>query len=134
MNADAVDLSRFYSRGGKILIFHGVSDPVFSINDIIAWLREVDRRENGRASRFVRLFAVPGMNHGGGGPATDRFDAFGALVAWRERGVAPEQLIATAGPATPWPGRTRLLCPYPQQPRRVGVDIESAASFHCVNP
>lgn len=134
MNADAVDLRRFTARGGKILMFHGVSDPVFSINDTIAWLKRVDRFEKGKADRFVRLFAVPGMNHGGGGPATDQIDAFSALVAWREAGVAPASLIGTARAGTPWPGRTRLLCPFPQQPRRTGGDIESAASFRCVTP
>ena len=61
-------------------------------------------------------------------------DAFGALVAWRERGVAPEKLVATAGPNTPWPGRTRLLCPYPQQPRRTGMEMEKAESFGCFHP
>jgi feruloyl esterase len=160
MNADAVDLSAFSGRGGKMLVFHGVSDPVFSINDTIAWWNAVDAVERGRApptvepqrgrrgrvapapplaeaasaSRFVRLFAVPGMNHGGGGPATEQFDAFGALVAWRERGVAPEKLVAAAGPNTPWPGRTRLLCPYPQQPRRTGMEMEKAESFGCFQP
>ncbi len=134
MDADAVDLSRFVKRGGKMLIFHGVSDPVFSINDTIAWLKRVDAHEHGKAARFVRLFAVPGMNHGGGGPATDQIDAFSALAAWREKGIAPASLVGRAREDTPWPGRTRLLCPYPQQPRRFGADIESAASFRCVTP
>ncbi len=134
MNADAVDLRRFTARGGKILIFHGVSDPVFSINDTIAWLKRVDARESGHADRFVRLFAVPGMGHGGGGPAADQIDAFSALVAWREQGAAPASLVGTARANTPWPGRTRLLCPFPQQPRRTGDDIESVASFRCVTP
>ena len=134
MNADSTDLSRFVARGGKMLMFHGVSDPVFSIKDTIAWLSRVDAREHGRAARFVRLFAVPGMNHGGGGPSTDQIDAFSALVRWREEGVAPASLVGRARANTPWPGRTRLLCPYPQQPRRVGTDIESAASFRCERP
>ncbi|MBN9318236.1 MAG: tannase/feruloyl esterase family alpha/beta hydrolase, partial [Caulobacterales bacterium] len=134
MNADSGDLSEFNRRGGKLLIYHGVSDPVFSINDTIAWLEKVNVMDRGQASKFVRLFPVPGMNHGQGGPATDQFDAFGALVAWRERGVAPTQFTATARPGTPWPGRTRLLCAWPQQPRYQGGDKESAASFRCVNP
>jgi len=134
MNADAVDLSRFTARGGKLIIYHGVADPVFSINDAIAWFKAVDAREGGHADRFLRLYAVPGMNHGGGGPATDQFDAFDALVAWRERGAPPAALVATARASSPWPGRTRLLCPYPSQPRFAGGDIERAQSFHCVRP
>ena len=131
MHADATDLSAFTRRGGKIILFHGVSDPVFSILDTLRWLKAVDRRAQGQSGRFVRFYPVPGMNHGGGGPATTRFDIFSQLVAWREGGVAPGAITATAGPDTPWPGRSRLLCPYPQQPRRTGPDSESAASFRC---
>jgi len=131
MNADSPDLSSFTGHGGKLLIYHGVSDPVFSINDTIAWLGAVDRREKGKASRFVRLFAVPGMNHGGGGPATDQADFFSALVAWTEQGVAPESFVATARSGTNWPGRTRLLCTFPKVGRYVGGDIEKASSFAC---
>ena len=134
MHADATDLSRFTSRGGKILIYHGAADPVFSLNDTIRWVQAVDRHEGGKADRFLRLYAVPGMNHGGGGPATDQFAAFDALVAWREQGVAPASLVATARPGSPWPGRTRLLCPYPQQARYVSGDSERAQSFHCIKP
>jgi hypothetical protein len=134
MHADATDLSRFTSRGGKLLIYHGAADPVFSLNDTLAWVKAVDAREQGRANRFMRLYAVPGMNHGGGGPATDQFAAFDALVAWREKGIAPGPLVAAARPGTPWPGRTRLLCPYPQQARYVSGDSERAQSFHCIQP
>ena len=82
----------------------------------------------------MRLFAVPGMNHGGGGPSTDSIDLFGALVAGTEHGQAPASLVATAREGTAWPGRTRLLCPYPRQPRHVRGDTENAASFACKMP
>lgn len=131
MHADATDLSAFTARGGKIIIFQGVSDPVFSINDTLRWLDAVNRREKGKAGRFVKFYAVPGMNHGRGGPATDRFDIFSQLVAWREQGRVPASIVATAGGDTPWPGRTRLLCPFPQRPHRVGADSEKAGSFIC---
>jgi len=131
MHADATDLGAFTARGGKVIIFQGVSDPVFSINDTLRWLEAVDSREKGKAGRFVKFYAVPGMNHGRGGPATDRFDIFSQLVAWREKGIAPTAIVATAGEDTPWPGRTRLLCPYPRQPRLVGADSETAKSFIC---
>jgi hypothetical protein len=134
MNADATDLSRFTKRGGKILIYHGTADPVFSLLDTIRWVDAMDRREGGKADRFLRLYAVPGMNHGGGGPSTDQFAAFDALVSWREQGAAPGQLVATARSGSPWPGRTRLLCPYPQQARYVSGDSERAQSFHCTKP
>jgi feruloyl esterase len=134
MHADATDLSPFTKRGGKLLIYHGVSEPVFSVNDTIAWVKAVDRRANGHADAFLRLYAVPGMNHGGGGPATGQFAAFDALVAWREQGKAPGVLVATAGRDTPWPGRTRPLCAWPEQARYAGGDKEKAESFRCARP
>ena len=132
ISARSPDLSAFRSRSGKLIVPHGVSDPVFSINDTLAWYREVERRTSGEAATFVRVFPVPGMTHCGGGPATDRYDAFGALVSWVERGQAPERILASAGPAAPWPGRTRPLCPYPQMARYKGTgNIDQAESFAC---
>jgi len=132
MKADATDLSAFKRRGGKLVVAHGVSDPVFSILDTIAWWDGVNRAERGRAADFVRFFAIPGMNHCAGGPSTDQFDAFGALVQWVEHGTAPERIVATAREGTPWPGRTRPLCAYPTQARYTGTgSIESADSFVC---
>ena len=93
MKADSTDLSAFKARGGKLVLVHGVSDPVFSILDTIAWWKDLYRINAGCASDVARLFAVPGMNHCTGGPSTDQFDAFGALVNWVEKGTAPERIL-----------------------------------------
>ena len=117
---------------GKMIVQQGASDPVFSLNDTLAWYREVQKLSGGSAADFVRVFPVPGMAHCSGGPATDQFDALGALVNWVEKGVAPDRIVAKAGPTSPWPGRTRRLCPYPQIARYVGSgSIEDAANFVC---
>jgi len=132
MLASSTDLSGFKTHGGKLLITQGVSDPIFSINDTISWINEINKLNKGKASDFVRFFAVPGMNHCGGGPSTDRYDAFNALVAWVETKTAPERITATAGPMTPWPNRTRPLCLYPAYARYKGTgSIEDAANFVC---
>jgi len=132
MMASSTNLSAFRKHGGKLLITHGVSDPIFSVNDTIEWVNEVNKLNKGKASDFVRFFAVPGMTHCGGGPSTDRYDAFNALVAWVENKNAPERIVATAGPTTPWAGRTRPLCQYPAFARYKGTgSIEDAANFVC---
>lgn len=132
MRASSTDLTGFKNRGGKLVIVQGVSDPVFSINDTLRWWDEVNRVNNGTAATFARVFAVPGMNHCNGGPATDQFNAFAALVDWVEKSSAPAQIAATAGAASPWPGRTRPLCAYPTQARYNGTgSIEVAGSFSC---
>jgi Tannase and feruloyl esterase len=132
LKADATDLAGFRTHHGKLVVIHGASDPGTSILDTIDWWKNVDARNKGRANEFVRLFGVPGMNHCGGGPATDQFDAFGTLVDWVEKGVAPDRILATAPATTPWPGRTRPLCVYPAYARYTGKgSIEDAANFVC---
>ena len=113
ISARSSDLAAFRRAGGRMIVPHGVSDPVFSVTDTIDWWEEVDEASGGNAADFARVFPVPGMAHCMGGPATDRFDAFGALVRWVEQGIAPEHLDAQAGPGSPWPGRERPVCRYP---------------------
>lgn len=133
ISARSDDLSAFREAGGKMIVPQGLSDPVFSIHDTIAWWNEVNGKMNGNAAQVVRLFPVPGMGHCSGGPATDGFDAFGALVDWVEQGEAPDRIEAKAGPASPWPGRSRPLCAYPAvaRPTDSGGNTEVASAFTC---
>lgn len=132
IGARSPDIDTFARRGGRMIVPHGVSDPVFSVNDTLDWWREVDQRAGGKAAQTVRVFPVPGMGHCAGGPATDGIDAFTALVAWVEKGQAPDRLTGMAGPMSPWPGRTRPICAYPTTVRYKGTgDVEKADSFTC---
>jgi feruloyl esterase len=134
-------LTALRARKGKLLIYHGASDPVFSVNDSARWLEKLQHNLGASgAADVARLFAVPGMGHCQAGPATDRFDALGALVDWVEKGQAPERIVATLNPANKdvpaaWPAtRSRPLCPYPLVARYAGGDTEAAASFRCAAP
>jgi len=132
VSARSTDLSAFKAHGGKMIVPQGVSDPIFSIDDTIDWWKAVNKRQDGHARDFVRLFPVPGMNHCGGGPATDEFDSLVAIVDWVENGIAPDRIRAIAGSHTPWPGRSRPLCPYPQIAEYRGSgSIEDASNFVC---
>ncbi len=131
VGAQATDLKKFRERGGKMLVPHGGSDPIFSINDTVSWWRKVDAENQGNAASFVRVYAVPGMTHCTGGPATDQYDALTALTQWVEEGKAPDRIEAKAGPMTPWPGRTRPLCPFPKVARYTSGDVNRAESFVC---
>jgi len=134
MGTSSTDYRRFRASGGKLIVYSGQADPVFSTKYHVAWYRDlVDRFDGVRdTQRFARLFVVPGMNHCGGGPATSQFDAFDALVNWVEKGKGPSALLGTAPADTPWPGRTRPICAYPAQARYAGRgSIEDAANFVC---
>ena len=134
MAANSTNLREFRRRGNKLIIYHGGSDPVFSVNDTIKWYERL-MRESPDADHFARLFLIPGLNHCGGGPCTDLLEALTPLVEWVEHGHAPAAIIGTANGGSPWPGRTRPLCPYPSQAHYKGSgDINNAASFICKEP
>jgi len=125
------NLNTFLDRGGKILFFHGVSDPWFSAFDTWDYWQRA-RKANGEAwDRASRFYMVPGMGHCGGGNAFDQFDLLGAVVDWVEQGKAPEAV--TASRRDPAAG-TRPLCPFPRYAHHDGGDPKRAASFSCRMP
>jgi hypothetical protein len=131
------------ARGAKMVLYHGVSDAIFSAEDTRQWVERVNASQGGRAADFARYFPVPGMNHCSGGPATDQFDLLTPLVRWVEHGEPPQAVKATARGAgnaggvnnelpAGWSAqRSRPLCAYPSVARYQGGDAESAASFSC---
>lgn len=135
IGARDADLSAFKAHGAKMIVPHGVADPVFSVLDTIDWYNEVNRQNQGKASEFVRVFPVPGMGHCESGPTVESFDALSALMLWVEEGTAPEKILAVASESSPWPGRERPLCPYPQYAKYNGKgDPEKAQNFACAMP
>jgi len=142
MNADGMDrlqatanwtnLNSFFGHGGKILFYHGVSDPWFSALDTIDYYERMAKSSGGidqvRANSS-RVYLVPGMGHCQTGATLERFDLLQAVVDWVEQGKAPDSVIAK-GPA--FPGRTRPLCAWPQYAAYKGQgNPEDAASFEC---
>ncbi|MES2842275.1 MAG: tannase/feruloyl esterase family alpha/beta hydrolase [Pseudomonadota bacterium] len=136
-------LSAVRNRGAKIMVYHGVSDPIFSADDSANWARGV-AANHADAAAFARLYLVPGMGHCSGGPATDQFDMLASLVDWVERGVTPDSVTASARGAGNLGGvnaevpvgwaanRARPLCPWPKVARYSGSgSLDSAASFSC---
>jgi hypothetical protein len=146
MFSSSTDYRGFRARHGKLIVYTGGADPVFSAKYHVDWYRRLARENRGyeKTQDFARLFYVPGMQHCGGGIATDRFDAFGSLVEWVENGRAPDRIVAAVNPANPSlddlqtpvsPNRTRPLCPYPQYARYVGSgSVDDAANFKCARP
>ncbi|HEX9812394.1 MAG TPA: tannase/feruloyl esterase family alpha/beta hydrolase [Burkholderiales bacterium] len=137
MGTSRTDYRKFRASGGKLIVYTGQADPVFSTRYHLNWYHELMEESGGldRTQKFARVFLIPGMNHCGGGPATSQFDAFAAMVNWVEGGNAPDSIVATAPAGTPWPGRTRPLCAYPEQARYQGWgSIEDAANFRCALP
>ena len=127
------NLSSFSAHGGKLIFYHGTSDPIFSPFDTLAYYEKMAAANGGsdQVQSWSRFFFVPGMNHCQGGPATlDSFDALGAVVNWVENGTAPDSIVATGKSL---PGRSRPLCAYPRHPQYKGQgDPQDASNFECV--
>lgn len=125
------NLSTFAARGGKLIFFHGLSDPVFSPYDTLQYYNEMAKANGGadQVQSWSRIFLIPGMNHCAGGPALDRFDALGAVVKWVEEGKAPDSIEATG---KYFPGRSRPLCAYPKHAQYKGSgNPQDTANFVC---
>jgi hypothetical protein len=126
------NLSTFSGHGGKLLFYHGVSDPWFSSLDTIDYYQRLGDANGGadRVSDWSRLFLVPGMGHcRGGDAALDQFDLLSAVVDWVEKDQAPASVVATGAS---FPNRSRPLCPFPLHAHYQGSgNPEDAASFEC---
>jgi feruloyl esterase len=136
MNATDPNMDRFFAHGGKLLLYHGWSDPNVPTVNTIKYFDQVAARLGGpvKASDRVRLFLAPGMGHCGGGDGPNAFDKVAALEQWVEHGMAPAQLLASQS-ANGTVARTRPLCPYPQVAAYKGTgSIDDAANFACRVP
>jgi feruloyl esterase len=150
LNSIDPDLKQFRAHGGKLIQYHGFSDPevppLTSINYFTSVVNFPDGSSGAnsqpespkRTQEYYRLFMVPGMNHCNGGPGANVFDMLTPLVQWVEQDVAPASVSATHyvnnAPAQ-GVAFTRPLCPYPQEAVYKGTgDTNDAASFVCKLP
>ena len=127
------NLAKFKARGGKLLLWHGWADPGPSPQNTINYYSDVARTLGGKQDDWMRMFFLPGVGHCGGGVGPDQADFFGALERWREKGIAPDQIIASRNPGRGGlPPMTRPLCPFPQVAKYKGTgSTDEAANFVC---
>jgi feruloyl esterase len=150
LNSTDPDLSTFRRRGGKLILWHGWSDPAISPLNAIRYYESVQAKMGAsQTDAFARLFMLPGVQHCDGGPGPTGFYGAGALKRdaghdvdlaierWVEDGVAPAQIVAakfkTPGEPASGVAATRPLCPYPLVARYKGTGSkDEAGSFSCV--
>jgi feruloyl esterase len=129
LNAVDANLNRFVDHGGKLLIYHGWSDPGIPPSNSVNYYQSVLKATR-NAREAVRLFMVPGMAHCGGGDGTSSFDMVAAVDMWAATKAAPSTIPASkAGGPSP---RTRPLCAYPAVATYKGAgSTDEAANFVC---
>jgi feruloyl esterase len=151
------DVSAYHARGGKLLAYHGRSDPT-----VTSGIASRTFQRTGEAldltleelHDFFRLFYIPGMGHCSGGigqwsigqPGVDRptgaqfndsqHNILLAMVDWVENDRAPVSLIGTKFADDKLQGGAvesqRTHCVYPNASRWDGTgDTKKAESWTC---
>jgi tannase len=131
-----VDLSTYKQHGGKLLHYHGESDPFIPAGSSVHYRQSVSSAMNANDSAlddWYQLYLVPGAGHCGtnslqpNGPYPEASSLVNQLIDWVENGVVPSGLNATAG------NTTQQLCRWPTRPLYSNATTSSGAAFTCVD-
>ena len=119
------DIAKFVDRGGKLILWHGASDPHISPFNTVAYYDAVKATiGEAKAETSVRFFLIPGLYHCEGGEGPAETDVLTATVDWVEHGHAPAALIVHDDRAS------RPVFPYPMLAAYSGRgDRSQAASY-----
>ena len=138
LTATNPNLKPFFAHGGKLILYHGLSDGLIAPQNTINYYNAVLKATGPAAAASTRLYLAPGMGHCYGGDGPSDFDLDTPLAAWVEDNKAPGPILALHFPANAPPSkpdRSRPLCPYPQVAKYKGSgSTDDAASFACAKP
>jgi feruloyl esterase len=157
---DDYDISAFQKRGGKVIHWHGMADPLIPFGSSSYFYSQTASsiaHHNIEMDSFYKFYAIAGMSHCAGSEQSPWFiggasqvlpnvshgvpgfedaqhNGLLALMRWVENGTAPEKLIATKyKDDTPAKGvyRQRPLCPFPSKPVHTHGNVDLASSWKC---
>lgn len=150
ISSSSADLSSFRDAGGKLLMYHGMADPVISGEQSQRYyvhVADTMSASHTDLDEFLRYFRVSGGSHcsaggagawafGQSGPARNASDSvIDRIVEWVEDGKAPETLNGTKWfDDEPEEGVAfeRAHCRFPYRTTYVGGNPNVTESWDCV--
>ncbi|KIM95512.1 hypothetical protein OIDMADRAFT_34253 [Oidiodendron maius Zn] len=134
------DITPFQSSGGKLLHFHGESDPSIPAASSVHYWQSVRSIMYGNLSQddsisalqdWYQFYLIPGAAHCGTNslqPGPYPQNNMEIMIDWVENGVQPTRLNATVSSGT-YEGETQMLCQWPTRPLWHG----NSSTFDCVD-
>lgn len=134
------DLTPFQSTGGKLLHYHGESDPSIPAASSVHYWQSVrsimysdltDEESLAALQDWYQFYLIPGAAHCGTNtlqPGPYPENNMNIMIDWVENGVKPTRLNATVSSGK-YEGETQMLCQWPTRPLWHG----NSSSFECVN-
>ncbi|KAH7377484.1 tannase and feruloyl esterase [Cadophora sp. MPI-SDFR-AT-0126] len=147
------DLSAFQKKGGKLLHYHGLVDPVISSENSPRYYQHVSDTmglSSTQLDEFYRYFPVSGMTHCSGGPGAafignsarnsasldPQENVLMRMIDWVENGNAPETITGVAfvnGTVESGIAFKRNHCKWPARNQYQGSgDPNNADSWKCL--
>ncbi|KAL4768872.1 Tannase/feruloyl esterase [Aspergillus nidulans var. acristatus] len=130
IGTDDPDLSEFNKRGGKLLSFHGLADPMIPSKGTRSYYEAVAQRDP-EVRNYYRLFEAPGLGHCWSPSGLYPSTIFDHMVDWVEKGQVPGSLPASFTDARNV-RHNRMICPYPERAIYDGNgDPTLSSSYSC---
>ncbi|KAF2159911.1 hypothetical protein M409DRAFT_70788 [Zasmidium cellare ATCC 36951] len=134
------DLTPFQSSGGKMIHYHGESDPSIPAASSVHYWQSVKSIMYGNLSDsealdalndWYQFYLIPGAAHCGSNtlqPGPYPQDKMQTIIDWVENGIKPSRLNATVSSGT-YEGEVQKLCQWPKRP----LWQSNSTSFDCVD-
>jgi feruloyl esterase len=74
LTATNPNLKPFFAHGGKLILYHGLSDGLIAPKNTVNYYNAVLKATGPAAASLMRLYLAPGMGHCYGGDGPDIFD------------------------------------------------------------
>ncbi|KAL4762225.1 Tannase/feruloyl esterase [Aspergillus foveolatus] len=134
------DLTTFQSSGGKLLHYHGESDPSIPAASSVHYWQAVRsimypdvsyKKSLDEMQDWYQFYLIPGAAHCGSNslqPGPYPENNMEIMIDWVENGVKPSRLNATVSSGT-YEGETQMLCQWPKRP----LWKDGSNDFECVS-